>query len=299
MSYDLCYNMQLAVNGQCCSYTAKGDYAVRQIEKIAQVCSLTKAEAPPENAFVVNLIEIPRSEVEYYSAAEPGETVFFEPAIIMHVNPTKRNSTVYIVDAPKITESGLGFIWRRLFYLPIISLVMHGNAGLVHGILAVSADNCGVIISGPSGIGKSTAARRLPPPWQVWADDCLVVLKDDHGDFYAQPVPTWSIFFSKSAPERTFNCQSYVKLTDLFLLDRGEDRVKKLDYRQTMVGFTRSVGDMTRVMLGMLPEEIAKPVFQRSFKIAADFVTQIPAYQLYATLDGKFWQAMEQVVPNE
>lgn len=294
MSYDLCMSLKL-INGCHCVYTAKGDHAVEQIKKIGEVCQLSPIATIPDGAFVMNLIQIERSEVDFYSIAPAGVTVYFDPTMIIHMANDMRSSTVYIVKSPAMTDSMMGFLWRRVYYLPIISFIMHSNATLIHGILAESDEGKGVILSGPSGIGKSTAARRLSTPWQVLADDCLIAIK--HGEeWYAQPVPTWSIWHSESAPPRSFETQRAVKLAGLFLLDRGKDCAVPLDYKQSIVGLTRSVGDMSKVMIGTLPAPLAKQVFNRSFSAAAKFVSERPSFILYATLEGKFWENMEQAI---
>ena len=51
------------------------------------------------------------------------------------------------------------------------------GAVLLHGALA-QRDGQGVILASPGGIGKTTASRRLSPPWHSLSDDASLVMCD-------------------------------------------------------------------------------------------------------------------------
>jgi len=287
--------------GRVASYTAVGDYAAAQLAKIAEVCEVElvdgeRAAAPGE--FHCRIVELPRAEVENVAHPEPGVITLFEPYIIIKLSADLSRSLVYVVPDGGRSRKAMGFMWRRLFYLALLPLTAHCDCSVVHGILAEKAGR-GVVISGPSGIGKSTAARRLPEGgWNVLADDCLLATRSANGDFLAQPVPTWSVFYANSAPERTWNCEKVVPLKAIFLLDRGAERAERLDFQQTLIGFTRSVGDMTRMLSGRVEGERGKFLYRRAFNLASEMAKKLPAYHLFATLEGKFWEAMTPCMEN-
>ncbi len=63
---------------------------------------------------------------------------------------------------------------------------------LIHGALLETARG-GVLLSGESGVGKSTTFRR----WQeaggmAYADDMVLLEELEHGRWQARPLPTWS-----------------------------------------------------------------------------------------------------------
>ena len=60
------------------------------------------------------------------------------------------------------------------------------NGLLLHGALAVH-NGAGFILAGPSGVGKTTASRRLPLPWRSLSDDCVLVVRDANGRYWAHP----------------------------------------------------------------------------------------------------------------
>lgn len=82
----------------------------------------------------------------------------------------------------------------------------------------------GVLLAGRSGVGKSTALRRLPSPWLALADDVTLLLRDEKGTYWAHPWPTWSRFFGEEASDGRdiWNVQRAVPLRAIFVLEQGE-----------------------------------------------------------------------------
>ncbi len=278
--------------GGCYGYTADGKFAEEQLARIAGICGTAAGREPlPPDAFRCDIIEVQREEAIRLTASEPGIITVCEPYIVIKLPEDLSGAKVYVVHGEKLNARRFGFMWRRFYYLALISCVSRRNCSVVHGILASREDGTAAIISGPSGVGKSTASRRLPPPWKVLADDCLLVSRLADG-FHAQPVPTWSIFYAATAPERAFDCARTVKLSHIFLLDRGDDHAEKLDFQQTLMGFTRSVGDMTRLLTGSVPQPVGKTIYSRAFRLASEMARELPCHHLFATLNGEFWKAM-------
>ncbi len=278
-------------------YTAIGGYAAAQLEAISKICGATPVSGdvpPPPGAHWCVIEEISRGKVDKFTPVEPDKYTLFEPTIIMKIDKATLNAKVYIVPSSHLTDEQTGFLWRRLYYLPLLSAVNSTATCVAHGVLA-EFEGKGVIVSGPSGIGKSTASRRLPEPWRVLADDCMIVQKLADG-FHAAPVPTWSLFYTANCESRSFACDRQVKVDTLFLLDRGPDHAEPIDRKQAIVGFTRSVGDMTKIMTGRLPGAERKNVFDRGFAMAADLAGTLRVRHLFATLEGKFWTAMEETL---
>ena len=64
---------------------------------------------------------------------------------------------------------------------------------------------------------------------------------------------------------------------------------------QAIVGFTKSIGDMTKLELGRMPDNIRKELFLKALSLGTSAVRKIPAYHLFATINGDFWTPMRQV----
>ncbi|MDD4817874.1 MAG: hypothetical protein PHI85_07885 [Victivallaceae bacterium] len=275
-------------------YTAIGGYAAAQLAKIAGICGteiFAGGFSPPPGSACCVIEEITRAEVDRHTPVEPDKYTLFEPSIIIKIDKATLNARVYIVPSAAMTGEKTGFLWRRLYYLPLLSLVTTSATCVAHGVLA-EFKGSGVIVSGPSGIGKSTASRRLPPPWNVLADDCMIVQKLPDG-FHASPVPTWSLYYTSGGMARRFACERSIKLASLFLLDRGTDRVEPITHKQAIIGFTRSIGDMTKILTGRLPDPARQTVFDRGFAMASEIAGELQVRHLYATLTGNFWSGME------
>lgn len=275
-------------------YQATGPFATEIIQRIANIAGLKSVDSMPDNAFGCRFTEIQREEAEkYISSPDPEVITYPENYLTVHLNPKKKIIDVYLVKGRYLNEQKTGFLMRCLYYLGVLPLLIHANTVCVHGILA-ELNGKGAIISGPSGIGKSTAARRLPPPWKIHSDDCLL-LTDTGNGIFAQPVPTWSIYFANTDKPRTFDGTKTVKVEGLFMLDRDKNAVEPLDKMQAIVGFTKSIGDMTKLELGRMPDNIRKELFLKALSLGTSAVRKIPAYHLFATIDGDFWTPMRQV----
>lgn len=276
-------------------FQANGPFAAEIVQRIAGIAGLVPVENMPEDACGCRFNEIQRETAEQYiSNPDPEVITYPENYLTVHLNMNRKIIDVYLVKGRFLNEQRIGFLMRCLYYLGVLPLLIHSNTICVHGILA-ELNGKGAIISGPSGIGKSTAARRLPTPWIVHSDDCLL-LTDTGSGVFAQPVPTWSIFFANSAPPRNFNGTKILPVDGLFMLDRDKNAVEPLDKMQAIVGFTKSIGDMTKLELGRMPEHPRKELFLKALSIGNNAVRKIPAYHLFATIDGDFWTPMTQVL---
>lgn len=127
----------------------------------------------------------------------------------------------------------LGFQMRQLFFLGLLPLLLRGEAALVHGALA-EHNGEGLLFCGPSGIGKSTLAEKLKGDYRALSDDCALLTRS--GDrYFAQPVPTWSIWISGKSGVRT-SARQAVPLKRIYLLERGDDLLADVDRQTAFLG---------------------------------------------------------------
>lgn len=142
--------------------------------------------------------------------------------------------------------------------LPIMQLsslialdAMSRGGMLVHGALIVR-DGMGVILAGPSGVGKTTACSRLPDTWRSLSDDTTLIVRDPSGDYWAHPWPTWSRFFfggeggswdvGTSVQLKAICFLSQSSELDLVLLGEGEMACLSMDtVEQACIPITREI----------------------------------------------------------
>jgi len=154
-------------------------------------------------------------------------------------------------------------------------------------------------LAGPSGVGKSTAARRLPPPWRALADDATLVVRDATGVYWAHPWPTWSRFFGPEAGDGsdTWDVQRAAPLRAIVVLEQGPvDRIEPLGPGHA-VALLSELAQQTSTYLvqGMSHAELAAFHRQRFDNLCA-LVRAVPAYLLHMSPDGAFWTAIEGVL---
>ena len=166
---------------------------------------------------------------------------------------------------------------------------------LVHGGLA-EKDGRGVILAGPSDVGKTTASRRLPPPWKSLSDDCTLIVRDKNGVYQAHPWPTWSSFMFGGSGG-SWNVQYNVPLAAIFHLEQHEnDYAKPLGQgnaachlnnsaEQAWLGFALYLGSNMRQSLNL-----------QRFDNICELIKIVPSFKLHFSKEGQFWEKMEQVL---
>jgi SynChlorMet cassette protein ScmC len=165
---------------------------------------------------------------------------------------------------------------------------------LLHGALAEHQGK-GIILVGPGGGGKSTASRRLKPPWSSLSDDITLVVKDMLGQYWAHPWPTWSdIILGRG---RSWDVQRAVPLQGLFFLRHSEyDRVEQIGGWQTCTLLIESTEQISGILwLGMENDQIRKTRLLR-FENAGELTRIIPNYALQISKDGEYWQRIEETL---
>jgi len=157
----------------------------------------------------------------------------------------------------------------------------------------------GILLAGRSGVGKSTAARRLPPPWRALADDVVLVVQAGDGAYWAHPWPTWSRFFGeeKGDGSDTWDVQRAVPLRAIFVLEQGEeDRVEPLGPGHAVALLAELARQTsTHFLRGWPLDELAAFNRQRFENLCA-LVRAVPAYTLYVSLTGTFWDEIARLM---
>jgi len=157
----------------------------------------------------------------------------------------------------------------------------------------------GILLAGRSGVGKSTAARRLPPPWRALADDVVLVVPAGDGAYWAHPWPTWSRFFGEERGDGsdTWDVQRAVPLRAIFVLEQGEeDRVEPLGPGHAVALLAELARQTsTHFLRGWPLDELAAFNRQRFENLCA-LVRAVPAYTLYVSLTGTFWDEIARLM---
>jgi len=202
------------------------------------------------------------------------------------------------------------WLWLQLLQLTAClgNQIQSRGGVLLHSALALSPlpnELCsgegqgvrgGVLLTAHSGVGKSTASRRLPAPWVSLCDDTTLIVRDDADAYWAHPMPTWShIFYDEKI--RTWDTQSAVPLRAIFLLRQGEqDRVTPLNPAHALGFLLERAQEPTQYWRENFSLRELGAFNRAQFDNLCELVRAMPCFLLDARLDGEFWKEMEKVI---
>jgi signal peptidase I len=181
----------------------------------------------------------------------------------------------------------------------IIARSCLARGGLIlHGALA-EYKGMGVILAGPGKVGKSTASKRLPEPWKSFCDDACLVVRDDWGQFWAHPLPTWSLFYQNGLGGR-WDVQQAVPLKAIFFLRQSpQDRIEELNESQEVAMLMESTNQISRTITLKLPDTEVQAIHVEQMNASEVLAKAVRAYMLHISLTGMFWKELERVLLAE
>jgi SynChlorMet cassette protein ScmC len=167
---------------------------------------------------------------------------------------------------------------------------------LLHAALAEYRGS-GFIMAGPGTVGKSTASARLPSPWHSLCDDMTLVVRDATGGYHAHPWPTWSRFFT-GGTGGSWPVEHAVPLRTIFFLSQSpSDKLEPVNTVQAAALLLESAADLARETYRQTDEEAARALCSDGIRAARVLASAVPAYALRLSLDGRFWEDIERVLP--
>jgi SynChlorMet cassette protein ScmC len=183
----------------------------------------------------------------------------------------------------------------RRSLLPVYIDALLAGGLPVHGAL-VEIDGSGVILAGRSGNGKSTACRRLPAPWRVLGDDLCLVVRDVSGEYRVHPLPTWSAF-GENGGSGVCRSGSSVPLRAVFFLEQSPgDDCLALKKSTAAISLAGSALQVFRSIDFGFPRGEEASVKKALYDNAATIAMATPACLLRLSLQGRFWEKIEEVL---
>jgi len=179
---------------------------------------------------------------------------------------------------------------------PVCLDIQSGSGLFIHGAL-VEKDGRGIIMTGPPGVGKTTASNRLPSSWKCLSDDKTLVVCDNHGQYRAHPWPTWNRF-AHSGSVGSWEVNHSVPLKGMFFLTQAQrDRVEPIRAGQSacMLVETCQQAAFLSLELGDTDKGLRIQRLQR-FKNICALVKAIPSFMLHISLTGSFWDEIDKAL---
>ncbi len=172
------------------------------------------------------------------------------------------------------------------------------NGGLPLHAALLSRNGEAVALAAPGGTGKSTCARRIPPPWQALGDDLALVsrLRSDRSPYWAQPFPTWSDYVFKRR-EGVWKVEEGRPLRAVFFLSQSdEDRIVRMGQGEAAIHLSQSGHQILSVPTRSIPIQEMRLLRVRMFENASSLARSLPVFRLEATLSGSFWREIERLL---
>lgn len=178
---------------------------------------------------------------------------------------------------------------------PIYRRCINKAALPLHAAL-VELDGRGFLLAAPGNKGKSTCCQRLPDYWRPLCDDETLVVLDKKNRYRAHPFPTWSEYFWNRS-KNTWKVQYSVPLSGIFFLEQsGTDRAVPIKKGQATVLLKESATQVCEKFWRNIARDDQRRSRKQLFNNACKMAKQIPAYRLYVSLHGRFWEKIEQVI---
>jgi SynChlorMet cassette protein ScmC len=157
----------------------------------------------------------------------------------------------------------------------------------------------GILLAGRSGVGKSTASRRIPAPWKPLADDFALVVRDGRGCWHAHPLPTWSAVASGGNAPMGPTCCSVPLAAVFFLIQSENDEVADPGRGAASVMMDEAAM-MVLKSIESSDEPVQRlPMRRRIFENAASLAAAVPCYVLRLSLTGRFWEEIEKALDTK
>lgn len=170
------------------------------------------------------------------------------------------------------------------------------QGGLPFHAALLEYQGLGLILAGRAGVGKSTCARRVPPPWQARADDEVLVVRTPEGRYLAHPFPTWSDYLLKRGTP-TYRVEDPVPVTALcFLEQASEDELVPLKPAEAAIKAAVSAQTALYHFLHYCDPEDGRQLRRLIFDRACELAKRLPAFSLRVSLTGRFWEKLEAVL---
>jgi SynChlorMet cassette protein ScmC len=183
----------------------------------------------------------------------------------------------------------------RCALFPVYDLTVRRGGLPLHCAL-VERDGLGILLVGRSGVGKSTACRRLPEGWNPLCDDLALVVRLSGGGFAAHPLPTWSAV-GPDPEKRTWDINRGVRLAGIFFLAQcAEDEIFPAGTAMASVVLTDAAMTIFRSVRVQEQSLEKKLLSGNAFANAAALARSVPSCILRLSLTGRFWEKIDKVL---
>jgi len=299
------YSLPLADGTVWTFLVAEGSAINFWIDEFADILSLRRAEPaaglgrrtrnhPAENRGLIRLVPLDRNRIpegpdaswsSYSQGSAYRAWISLDTAeAILEIEPA-------FIDHPEIRYIYMSAALRIVFRHCLAS----GSGCSLHAASA-AFNGAGIIITASGQTGKSTCYDRLPATWKPLADDTALAVRNSSGKYSVHPMPTWSDYL-RGKKKSTFETNTAYPLKGLFFLEQAKnDEVKPVTAAISAGILHRLSREAWAAFLIRLRKDQKKLLDHSLFDACCSIANATPGYVLRATLRGKFWKEIENVL---
>lgn len=170
------------------------------------------------------------------------------------------------------------------------------GGALIHGAL-VERNGYGVILAGPSQIGKTTSCARLPDGWHALSDDATLIVPTSKNTYAANPWPTWSRLMY-NGPGGSWDVARGVPLRAMFFLRRGEiDQALRMGEGEAACMLMSSIRQISQIQLsGVVPDTCLRDIYTMQFDNVCAIARRVSNWHLTISPKGRFHEEIDHAV---
>ncbi len=185
----------------------------------------------------------------------------------------------------------------RLSLYPVYQGAQQSGGFPLHAAL-VEKNGKGFLLAAPGNTGKSTCCQNIPPSWHALCDDEALVIPDDQQRYSVHPFPTWSNFH-RGHSKRSWDIQHHVPLSAIFFLEQADaDKAVPIGQGEAAVYINNSASQVLQRIRFYLDSGDVMNFNKKLFENACELAGAIPAFKLHISLNNRFWEEMEKVLPR-
>jgi len=202
------------------------------------------------------------------------------------------NGSGFVCQTVDYGSEDVKILQEALSLYPIYGSAISRGGMPMHAAL-IEREGKGVLLAARGSTGKSTCCRRVPAPWHALCDDESLIVMDDRKNYRVHPFPTWSEYYWKTS-EKKWDVQEHVALSAIMFLEQAKaDSI-------VPIGPGKAALSIYEASLQACARFIKSPCVDRDmyktrlFSNACEVAARVPAFILGVSLDGRFWDEIEQ-----
>jgi SynChlorMet cassette protein ScmC len=170
------------------------------------------------------------------------------------------------------------------------------NGGLPLHAALVEHEGRAILLGGKSGVGKSTACRRLPPGWKALGDDLALAVRDGGGGWHAHAFPTWSRLMEGDLGASWPTGRAVPLAAVFFLAQAAEDKAVRCGGGASAVALDEAARAILRAV-DAISDPVHCPLTRKHvFLNAASLASSLPCFELRLSLAGRFWETIDEAL---